>query len=100
MPSNSSNARWLHQHIGSDRALLRLVLPFDLVQEATRSAAEHGVSLTAYVSAALSLLREKPEQLALRVRLLEREHGVRFRRAKKPHSVSVGAPSLDGDDRL
>jgi hypothetical protein len=77
--SKTDHAKWRRTHLDSDRAILHAVLPRPLVQSVDTDAEALGLSRAAYVAAALSLVTEFRDQIQLRVRLLERQHGVRFR---------------------
>ena len=98
MTAAVSKAKWIKAHVGSDRASLRLVMLSPLIEEAERKAALLGVSMTAYVSAALVLARDHNDEIPLRIRLLERVYRMKFRRAKVPPSVQPSVPLLVGSD--
>jgi len=90
--SPSENARWRKAHLNLDRSILQATLPLALVRECDQEAERLGLSRAAYVAGCLSLAAEFSDQIALRVRLLERQHGVRFRSPGSPASNQQGSP--------
>lgn len=73
--------------------MLRLTLPSSLVEEAERKADALGVSLTAYVSAALAIAVDHRDEIPLRIRLLERVHRIKFRCSQGSASPNIPAPA-------
>jgi hypothetical protein len=90
--SSAENARWRQAHLNRDRALIQATLPFALVQECDQEAETLGLSRAAYVAAALSLAAEFRDQMVLRVRLLERQHGIAFRKQGSPIGTRKVSP--------
>jgi len=91
--SPSENARWRKAHLNLDRSLLQATLPLALVRECDQEAERLGLSRAAYVAGCLSLASEFSDQIVMRVRLLERQHGVRFRSPGSPASNKQGSPA-------
>ena len=86
----STNALWRQAHLNRDRALLQATLPLALVRECDQDAEALGLSRAAYLAGVLSLAAEFRDQIVLRVRLLERQHGMTFRAPS-----SSGSPPLN-----
>jgi hypothetical protein len=82
--SSTENARWRQAHLKRDRALIQATLPLALVHECDQEAENLGLSRAAYLAGAISLAAEYRDQLVLRVRLLERQHGIVFRKQGSP----------------
>jgi len=91
--AKTDHAKWRRIHLDKDRAILHAVLPRALVQFADMDADAMGLSRAAYVAAALSLVAEFRDQIQLRVRLLERQHGVRFRSTTASASNKKRSPA-------
>jgi len=84
LKSRAQKEHWRLNHTGKDRALLNALLPLPIVRECDQEAERLGLSRAAYVAGCLALASEFSEQIVLRVRLLERQHGVRFRTPGSP----------------
>jgi hypothetical protein len=90
--SSTKNGRWRKAHLNRDRALLQATLPLSLVRECDQEAEALGLSRAAYLAGALSLASEFRDQLVLRVRLLERQHGIAFRKQGSPIGTRKVSP--------
>lgn len=88
--TSTENSRWRKAHLKHDRALLHATLPFALVRDCDQEAERLGLSRAAYVAGCLALASEFSDQIVLRVRLLERQHGVRFRTPGSPSPREKG----------
>lgn len=91
--SPSVNARWRKAHLNRDRALLQAMLPLPLVRECDQEAESLGLSRAAYLAGVLSLADDFRDQIVMRVRLLERQHGMKFRSPGSSVSNMQGTPS-------
>lgn len=91
--SRAQKEQWRLSHTGKDRALLNALLPLAFVRECDQEAERLGLSRAAYVAGCLSLASEFSDQIVMRVRLLERQHGIRFRKSgsASPHAQGTSA---------
>lgn len=64
--------------IHSERVALSFVLPASLVNEMKQDAGRRGLSVVAYLAAAISMAGERGHEVVARVRLIERTHHMRF----------------------
>lgn len=87
--------QWRATHLSTDRALLQVMEPLSLVREAEGIAASLGISKAAYVAAALSLAAEHQDSILIRVRILARVHGLRFRTTGSRSEYTPGSPAHD-----
>ena len=91
--SPSENARWRKAHINRDRALLQATLPLPLVRACDQEAESLGLSRAAYLAGVLSLADDFRYQIVMRIRLHERQNGMKFRSPASPVSDMQGTPA-------
>lgn len=84
-PSSSANSSaqrtWRRSHLQNDRVVLKATLPTAFAQLLEHKAARLDLSRAALVAVAVALLDQaSDDEIELQARLLERIHGIRFRR--------------------
>ena len=80
-PATLTNRAWRRAHMKVDRATINVVVPSQLAQLLEHKAARLDLSRAALVAVAVALLDQaSDDEIELQARLLERVHGIRFRR--------------------